>query len=727
MATIDEALALHQRGDLVRAEAVYREFLQAEPSNADAWHLLGVALHQAGRHLEAIEHIGRAISLSDRQAPYHGNLGLAHASLGHDGEAMACYCEALRLQPGYANAHNSMGALLHGLGRLVEAEASFREAIRLRPDYAEAHSNLGATLEARGLTAQAVPCHQEAVRLRPDSADFLNALGATLAGAGRPAEAIDCFERALRIAPNHADAHSNLGAVFHRQGKLAQAIRCCQEAARLRPNHIAALKNLATVFQEQGHCDQALDCLARARAAVRDDALDVRAALILPVIYPSMEEMDLHRRRVEAELAQLQARDLRIDNPAAAVGATAFEMAYQGHNDRDLQAALAQIYSKATPSLTSVAAHCQRRERPEGRPIRVGFLSRFFHNHTITRLNRGLVRHLRRPDFHVALLRLPGKDDALARAIQASADEVVVLTDHLEQARHQIAERRLDVLFYTDVGMDPLGYFLTFARLAPVQCATWGHPVTTGVPAIDYFVSSELLETEGAQAHYTEKLVRLKDLAVYYDRPVLPSKRTGRQELGLPTDAHLYGCPQSLFKLHPQFDELVGAILRRDPRGLLVLISGPHPSWDELLRERFRRTIPDVASRVRFVPRLGHEDFLALNAACDVLLDPIHFGGGNTAYEAFALGVPIVTWPSPFLRGRIALALYRNMGVLDCVAADHDHYVELAVRLATEPDFQAAVRSRIQAAAGALFEDAGGVRQLENFFKHAVAQRWNER
>src|SRR5262249_10876056 len=142
-------------------------------------------------------------------------------------------------------------------------------------------------------------------------------------------------------------------------------------------------------------------------------------------------------------------------------------------------------------------------------PLRVGFLSRFFHNHTIGMLNAGLVRNLTRPDFHVVLFRFPGNDDDIARFIQEGADTVVTLPAHLDQARRQIAEQRLDVLYYTDIGMDPLAYFLAFARLAPVQCVTWGHPITTGIPTMDYFISSELFEAPGAEEHYTEQLVRL--------------------------------------------------------------------------------------------------------------------------------------------------------------------------------------------------------------------------
>ena len=89
---------------------------------------------------------------------------------------------------------------------------------------------------------------------------------------------------------------------------------------------------------------------------------------------------------------------------------------------------------------------------------------------------------------------------------------------------------------------------------------TWGHPVTTGIETIDYFVSSQLLEIAEADEHYSERLFRLKTLPVYYHRPTLPVPSHGREHFHLPATGNIYGCPQSLFKLHPEFDELLGEI-----------------------------------------------------------------------------------------------------------------------------------------------------------------------
>ncbi len=66
-----------------------------------------------------------------------------------------------------------------------------------------------------------------------------------------------------------------------------------------------------------------------------------------------------------------------------------------------------------------------------------------------------------------------------------------------------------DVIYYPEIGMDPVTLFLAARRLAPLQIAGWGHPITTGLPEIDLFMSGELLESEGADNHYRERLIRL--------------------------------------------------------------------------------------------------------------------------------------------------------------------------------------------------------------------------
>jgi predicted O-linked N-acetylglucosamine transferase (SPINDLY family) len=677
---LEMARHCHRTGDFRQAEQIYRQLLWLRPDSADMHFNLGLALKQQGRLAEAAASYREALRLRSDDAEAHNNLGTTLALLGQPDAARAHLERALHCDPSYAAAHNNLGKLLDDQGQAAAALLHFRRAVALRPDYAEAHYNLAATLDRRGWRGEAAASYREAVRLRPD----------------------------------FAAAHNNLGNLLRQQRQLDDALMHLREALRLRPDFAEAQANLGHALADQGKVEEARTAFAAALRLRPDDRQRVAAATLLPPVYASLSDLESRRARLAEEVGRLRAEGVTLDltnEPAVPV----FYLAYQGRDDRDLQRDLA--------SLCRVPAGEATFSRPPGGKIKVGFLSAHFRDHTIGRLTQGPVAMLARDAFSVTVLSLGRHDDALARFFKEHADRHVELPRHLPTARRLIAAERLDVLYYTDVGMEPFSHALAFSRLAPVQCVTWGHPVTSGIPTLDYFLSSDLLEADGADEHYTERLVRLKTLPIYYYRPRLPEPLPGRDRFGLPDDRTLYACPQSLFKLHPDFDGLLGGILRGDPRGLVVLLHGRHPHWDELLRQRFAATIPDVVDRVRFLPPLAHADFLALGAIADVLLDPPHFGGGNTSYEALAAGTPIVTLPSPYLRGRITLALYRQMGVLECVASGPEDYVAKAVRLGTDADYRAAVRARLRAASEVLYENPAGVRELEGFLRKVVGSQ----
>ena len=251
--------------------------------------------------------------------------------------------------------------------------------------------------------------------------------------------------------------------------------------------------------------------------------------------------------------------------------------------------------------------------------------------------------------------------------------------------------------------------------MAPVQCVTWGHPETTGSPTMDFFLSSELLDEPYAQEHYTETLVRMPLTGTSYERPQVPADPESIRRLpGLEGSGPIYGCPQSLFKFHPDDDIVLRGILKADPQGRIVVIEGRVPEWTKRLRSRWQKTLADVQDRIVFLPAIANNDYLRLLRICDVILDPLHFGGGNSSYEALAMGTPVITLPSPFLRGRITAGLYRKMQMIDCIVNTTDEYIALAVRLAKDQAFRQAIRARIAAQSAVLFDDPEEVRCLEN-------------
>jgi predicted O-linked N-acetylglucosamine transferase (SPINDLY family) len=465
--------------------------------------------------------------------------------------------------------------------------------------------------------------------------------------------------------------------------------------------------------------DEALAAFQRTAALSSQPVAErIRLATLLPPLYRSREELRGWRERIEREVDSLVREgcvcDLEGRLPPSMT--TSFYTAYQGVPNRALHQSIARLYRAPQCDAAQLA-----RDPRAGRRLRIGFLSRYFYNHTIGCFTCGYVARLDRQRFETHVLAINPRLDQMGQFIRQHAERYDELPADLSAARQMILERRLDVLVYPEIGMSPTAYALAASRLAPVQCVTWGHPDTTGLSTIDYFLSSRELEPPGAEEHYSERLVRFEHPPACYYRPTRGGERRTRRDFDLDDASHVYGCLQSLFKFHPDFDAVLAEILRRDPAGVLVLV-GSCPAWEDVLRERLGSIAPDVLPRVRFLPRMEKELYLDCLAACDLLLDPLHFGGGNTSYEGLALGLPIVTLPGELMRGRVTYALYRQMGVEDAVVSDAASYVERAVRLGCDCELRDQVSRRILAANDVLFENQAAVAELESFLERACAE-----
>ena len=126
--------------------------------------------------------------------------------------------------------------------------------------------------------------------------------------------------------------------------------------------------------------------------------------------------------------------------------------------------------------------------------------------------------------------------------------------------------------------------------------------------------------------------------------------------------------------------------------------------------------------RILVFPYQSFTDYLNLLVVADVILDTMPFGGGSSAYQALAVGTPIVTLPGEYMRGRFTYACYKKMELMECVARDREDCVRIAARLGTDKTYREQVKARILAASTALYEDREVVRELERFLMWAVAQ-----
>lgn len=541
---------------------------------------------------------------------------------------------------------------------------------------------------------------------------------------GRLRDSLAAHDEALSLAPHAVAIRLSAAKLAHALELQELSLHHFEEAARVDPRCYPAIEAARRICVGAGMAERAAH-YARLSYAI-DPAPDVLLSLqlLVPSIVGSVETISEFRARYSQIVRQLLASPPRLEAPKGDLGVSGFFLAYHGENDCELQVAIAQLFLKAIPQLQFTAPHCGGvRPRNGGKAkVRIGFISRFFAAHSVFSTSIGLIEHLSRQSFEVIVLRItPSRDDDCTARLRAAVDRVVDLAPDLFAARDQISALALDILFYQDIGMEPISYFLAFARLAPVQCVSFGHPNTTGIPTIDYFISNDLFEPADADAHYSETLVRLRDLPTlaYYYEPERPAAAASANSFGLPSDATLYVCPQTLFKLHPDFDSVLKAILERDSRGIVVLISGQFQEFTDRLRARFAQTLLEFEQRVVFLPFLKFARFMQLLALADVVLDTLHFNGMNSSLQAFAVGAPIVTLPGRFQRGRHTQAMYRKMGIFDCIARDLQDYVDIAVRIGTDRAYAQGLRQQILARKHVLYEDPSVLREFERFFLEA--------
>jgi hypothetical protein len=450
------------------------------------------------------------------------------------------------------------------------------------------------------------------------------------------------------------------------------------------------------------------DTLGAVNVLTGTHPVNLMRRIVAPMLYRNEDEVDFWRDHFSQAVRALgEAKfDPREAYDALQVLAT-FELAYQQHNDRDIltqlgQTVVSRITSQALPELCRPVAPRKR----DGK-LRVGYISE---NLTYSNGGSWALGWLRNhaPDVETTCICLSDRPDFRTQQFKAHSRQFLHYRDANPANARRIKELDLDVLIFTDLGMSGRNIQYAGLRLAPIQCTAWGHPVTSGLPTIDYYLSSELMEPPDGDDHYSEKLVRLPGSGLCYDRSSNPVSRMVRSDFGL-DDGPLYLSCQNPMKYLPRWDLIYREIGERTGRPI-VFVEGPMPMDKSVLKQR----MAEAGVRAIWIPALGPSDFKALIGLADVCLDTPGWNGGNTTIEALTLRTPIVTLPGEFMRGRHSLAFCGIADTPGSVAINADDYI----RKACEPDQlrEAAHRTNPDA----LYEDKSPVAALEAFFREVL-------
>ncbi|MFO5493888.1 MAG: tetratricopeptide repeat protein, partial [Cuspidothrix sp.] len=522
--------------------------------------------------------------------------------------------------------------------------------------------------------AEKIPSYSLELLKEGNAAQFFFELGNSLFLQSKYQEAIEQYQKFQQIQTGNLEFYWNLSECLIQMNLLEQCFAVLQEGIKLYPTdpklHFLLIINL----RYSGRNQEAIDSAEIACQLIPNNyTFKLLKYLTVPTIYEYEEEILPYRQRYIKGLEKL-IQETSLTTPeecqntlAATSRLTNFYLSYQAQNDLDLQCQYGQLLHNIMAAnfphwVTSISIpKLQPQEK-----IRIGYASHYLHSYSGTLWLTGWLKYCNHDQFEIYCYYTSNQADPITEKFKEYSDFFQHIPHNLPAASEQILADKLHILVYPEIGMDPPTMQMAGLRLAPVQCVAWGHPVTTGLPTIDYFLSSELMEGENPQEHYSEKLILLPNIGVAYPKPYIPPVVKARADYGLSDENVIYLCCQAPFKYLPQYDFILAEIASRVPQAKFVFLRGT------VLKPRLERAFrkldlnsDDFCIHLQIPERL---DYLMINLLSDVYLDTFTWSGGNTSLEAIACSLPIVTCPGEFMRGRHTDSFLKLLGVTDTIA-----------------------------------------------------------
>lgn len=633
------AMELQQRGDFPAAESAYRAWLERFGSNPDAEHMLALTLHAAGRSDESLAWFERASAA-------RGGAGL----------------------------WSNHAAALLAAGRAAEAEALGRRATRADPRHVGAWLNLGLACELERNIGDAVAAFETVLRLAPGHIAARRALARCRLHLGEAKAALDV----LRALPSGKDAAADL---IRCEAQIDTREFAAASATLARLAALDATRNNAWLLQaeiaaEEGRSEEALDLLARVRNADPENRqANVKSAL-----------MRINRGDTEAGLTALRGWLDRHPEDAPAAGSYLIACNY---SDEFGPAELLAEHRSLAPATDFAPAWPSGFRAASGdAKLRVGWAASAFSVGPMEIFFADVLKALpaAAPDIEHVLYALGGE----STSAPASAAWAKNVRDVSRVGNTRIVDTiRADGI---DILVDMVGRAagnrlpVFAARAAPVQIGWLDAFYPSGIDAMDYLVTDPWLSPDGADANFSERLIRLPHGRLAYRPP--PVAPGDAESAAIKRFVSL----NRFSKLNEGVIDVWASILHALPEWTLLLKAHGR---DDDLAARFHALFAAAGvdpSRVAIEGGGSYADAMAAYSRASIALDPFPFSGCSTTCDALWMGLPVVTWPRETIASRQTAAWLEMAGKSGWIANDAASYVDIAVALARDEDSRRAWR-----------------------------------
>ncbi len=680
-------------------------------------------------------------------------LAYDHLQSGNINQSIKICKEIIEYEPSNPYILEFLGIIFHKKGDLQSAIEYIKKAAEIKPDSSETLINLGTLLLQLGKYDESRECFEKVLKIKPESIVAKNHLGLIFLKTGQFSEAVSVFKQLVEIHPTYEN-YFHLGISYYNNNEINNSLESFKKVISLKPDFLDAYINLESILKEKGLFEEAkyyhnlaikikssFTLSQNPKVNICQDLCNkwIKCMSIFPLVYSDENEILNVRENYTNLLQDLSDSILKSDiNEIRSlydyIGKyKPFYLPYQGLNDKELQKIYGNLLHKIIlsryPFFANNSSNITNLQKGK---IRIGFVSGFFYYHSVWKIPiKGWIENLNRNKFSLYGYYTGYKKDNKTNFARKCFDYFIEDLHDFESLSKKILEDCIDILIYPEIGMDPLSLKLASVKLAPVQCASWGHPETSGLPTINYFLSGEMLEISDADNHYTEKLIRLPGLSIFYNPPNFQNINMNRESFGLRQNSVLYHCCQALYKFLPQYDDIFPKIAREV--GDCQFIFSSFPFISNVL-EKFRLRINNVFAKYKldadkfivFLPQLNPLQYDALNRLSDIFLDCIGWSGCNSVLEALSNNLPVITMPGDLMRSREGAAILNTMGLRKTIADSIEEYINHAVTLGNNPKLRNEISEEIVNKFHLVCNDKTCITALEDFFTKIVNYRTSE-
>lgn len=651
---LGQAIAQLQQGKLGAAEAIFQRILQLKADHADANHLLGVIAIQRGQYDSAIRLIAKAIKSNPGASMFHNNYAYTLNSQGRWKEALSASERAIQLGPDLPEAHHNRGNALRALGRGEDALAAYKRATQLRPQYADAHYSIAELLLTTGRDREAEGYFRRVLELNPQHAGASNNLGVALTNAGKFEDALEAFDRAIELVPDYAQAHNGRANALYRLLRLEEALPACEKAIKLKPDYADAYYNRGNMLLNAGSIEEAEDSYQRAL------------------------ELNPENAHLQSNVLFSQAARARLPFGKMLEELRLWDQVH-GQEGR--------THPLPKPKVTAASA----------RRLRVGYVSPHLRSHVVNFFFEPLLTAHDRARFEIFCYAsfLESRSDAVTRRLREKTEHWRFVGDKSDaELARLIHEDGIDILVDL-TGHTASNRLKAFTyRPAPVQVSYLGFYASTGLSAMDYWITDEVLHPQNTLELAAEQIYRLPRCWVCYQPPELAPDvapcpgADGRV---------VFGSFNHLSKLTPEAIETWSQLLQRLPESRLLIMARSlgDPKIQSMLVEKFARH-GVTQERLLLRNSAPYSQYYATFAEVDIVLDPFPRTGGTTTAEALWMGVPVVTLAGERYVERISASKLTAVGLPDLIANSREEYLEKALSLARDPARRAELRANLR-------------------------------